>query len=709
MLKFASKATLLTLLALVLLAPQAEAQISGIRITQTGNTGLEINVDVTAFYTTGSTTSEAYLGTYYNAVPAIDWGDGSTTPRYGYGPSTGLPLAATSTVVNGIPARSYRGSFAHTYGSAGTYTIAANTRCCPITTPTYTLVSGTILTTTITTTGVFGPTTFTTSFVQNTLGVTAELPGFSKAFAPDTVAVGVPSTLTFTIDNANNTLDDNNLDFTDNLPAGVVVASPANVVNTCTGGTVTATSGTGVISYTGGLVTAGATCTISADVVSGLPGGYVNTTGDLTSGFGNSGTANDTLNVTAVPPTFSKSFAPNPTSVGVPSTLTFTIDNSANAAAAPALDFNDDLPAGLEVASPANTANTCTGGTLTATSGTAVISYTGGSAAAASTCTISVDVVANLPGDYANTTDDLTSSFGNSSTASDTLTVTAVAPTFTKTFVPDITGLDLPSALTFTIDNSANAAAAPAIDFTDNLPNGLVISTPANTTNTCTGGTLTATDGTSSINYTGGSVAANGTCTITVDVQSDTSGIYSNTTGDLTSSFGNSGTASDDLNVSGAPVFLKEFFPATIAPGGISTLTFTIDNNANNVAAMDLAFTDNLPTGMEVADPANPNNTCTGGTLTANPGDVVITYADGTVAANATCTVSVDITVTEIGNFENIAEDLSSNLGSSAAGSAVATLSGGSVLDIPTLSTVGLVALSVLIGFMALVLIRRRL
>ncbi|MEM8934664.1 MAG: hypothetical protein AAGE94_25945, partial [Acidobacteriota bacterium] len=182
----------------VFLPTSADAShISGMRVTQTGGTDLQVDVDVTAFYTTGSTASEAYLGTYYNAVPAIDWGDGATTPRYGYGPSTGLPLVATSTVVNGIPARAYRGSFSHTYGASGDYTISANTRCCPLTTPTYTLVTGTIVTTTVSTVGVFGPTTFTTSFVQNTSAVALAAPAFSKAFGTNPVAVDTPTTLTF--------------------------------------------------------------------------------------------------------------------------------------------------------------------------------------------------------------------------------------------------------------------------------------------------------------------------------------------------------------------------------------------------------------------------------------------------------------------------------------------------------------------------------
>lgn len=416
--------SLLVLVLLLGLGPMAAeaSHISGIRITQTGNTGLMINIDVTAFYTTGSTETTAYLGTYYNQVPAIAWGDGSTVPRYGSGTSTGIPLAATSTVVNGVPARSYRGSFSHTYGGPGNFTISANTACCPLTTPTYTLVTGTILTTTFTTSTPFSTmATVTTSFVQNTLGVDIVLPVFNKAFAPDTVAVGVPSTLTFTIDNSGSTLDDNALAFVDNLPAGVLVASPANPVNTCTGGTLTATSGTAVISYTGGTVAAGATCTISVDVITEVPGALVNTTGDFTSAFGNSGTATDTLTGTATPPTFSMAFDPDSIAIGDISTLIYTIDNTANAAAASGLSFTNNLPTGMEVAATARhlprpnaASTTCTGGTLTAVPGTSVISYTGGTVLAMSTCTVSVDVTITTDGVFENDAGSLGSSLGSS-------------------------------------------------------------------------------------------------------------------------------------------------------------------------------------------------------------------------------------------------------------------------------------------------------
>ena len=79
--------------------------------------------------------------------------------------------------------------------------------------------------------------------------------------------------------------------------AGLVVASPANASTTCSGGTLTATSGTGTVSYTGGTVAAAATCRVSADITAASDGAYTNTTGDLTSSFGNSGTSDATLTV----------------------------------------------------------------------------------------------------------------------------------------------------------------------------------------------------------------------------------------------------------------------------------------------------------------------------------------------------------------------------------------------------------------------------
>jgi hypothetical protein len=64
-------------------------------------------------------------------------------------------------------------------------------------------------------------------------------------------------------------------------------------------------------------------------------------------------------------------------------------------------------------------------GDRSATAGTGVISYTGGSVAAGSACTIAVAVTGGSIGTFANVTGDLTSSLGSSGTATDSLVVLA--------------------------------------------------------------------------------------------------------------------------------------------------------------------------------------------------------------------------------------------------------------------------------------------
>ncbi len=250
----------------------------------------------------------------------------------------------------------------------------------------------------------------------------SQAPLFAKAFAPDVIGSGGISTLTFTIDNTAGSSAATGLDFTDNMPGAITIASPANATTTCTGGTLTATSGMSVITYTGGSVAAASSCTVQVDVTSSTVGTHVNTTGDLTSSLGNSGTANDSL-VVEPPPTFAKVFSPDPILSGGTSTLTFTIDNSASALAASGLDFTDSLPAGVVIATPPAASTTCTGGTLTAAAGTSMISYSGGTVAASASCTVQVDVTSSVPGAHVNVTGALTSSNGSSGTATDTLNV----------------------------------------------------------------------------------------------------------------------------------------------------------------------------------------------------------------------------------------------------------------------------------------------
>lgn len=270
----------------------------------------------------------------------------------------------------------------------------------------------------------------------------------------------------------------------------------------------------------------------------------------------------------------------------------------------------------------------------------------------------------------------------------------AAPPGFSKSFSPAIVPIGAVSTLTFTIDNSANGTAIGSLDFTDNLPAGMVIDTPSTASTTCSGGSLTALPGASVISYTGGTVSASSSCTVMVDVVANSLGVFANTSGDLTSDAGNSGPAASTLTTVAAPVFTKMFAPDVIGVMEISTLTFLIDNTANGPAATSLDFTDSFPTGVVVASPANASTTCSGGSLTALPGAGSISYTGGTVGGSATCSVSVNVTALEPGEMLNVSGDLTSSAGNSGPAFALLTVIAGG--PIPTLTWPGLLTLVLL-------------
>jgi hypothetical protein len=127
------------------------------------------------------------------------------------------------------------------------------------------------------------------------------------------------------------------------------------------------------------------------------------------------------------PPTFSMMFNPTSVETNMPSVLTFTINNTASLLAATNLSFTHILPLGVQIAAVPNGMTTCSGGSIIAAAGTNTIMYSGGgSVQGAGTCTVSVNVIATSAGIFPTTSDNLTSSAGDSGNASATLT--AVIP-----------------------------------------------------------------------------------------------------------------------------------------------------------------------------------------------------------------------------------------------------------------------------------------
>jgi uncharacterized repeat protein (TIGR01451 family) len=128
--------------------------------------------------------------------------------------------------------------------------------------------------------------------------------------------------------------------------------------------------------------------------------------------------------------------------------------------------------------------------------------------------------------------------------------VGATGPTATKAFAPTSVAVGSDSTMTITLTNP-NPAVVSAVAFTDTFPAGLVIAPTPVLTNTC-GGTPTGTAGTTTLSLTGGTIAANSSCTLTVLVRSAAAGSYLNTTGPIASSAGAGTAGSATLTVTGA-------------------------------------------------------------------------------------------------------------------------------------------------------------
>src|SRR5262249_37512970 len=99
----------------------------------------------------------------------------------------------------------------------------------------------------------------------------ASAPSITKQFGASSIPLNGTTSLTFNISNPNTNVALSGLAFTDSLPAGLVVATPNNLNNTC-GGTATAVTGSGSVSLSGATLATSASCTVSVNV-QGTTGG----------------------------------------------------------------------------------------------------------------------------------------------------------------------------------------------------------------------------------------------------------------------------------------------------------------------------------------------------------------------------------------------------------------------------------------------------
>ena len=404
-------------------------------------------------------------------------------------------------------------------------------------------------------------------------------------------------------------------------------------------------SGTDLLSIAGGTLLPGETCAFSVEVsvpVDARFGPHLNVTSRLTADVGGVARvalpATDTLSVEPIPPTLAASFEPSAIPGSGTSILAFTIDNRASALAAGDLNFSATLPDGLSLVTPLNVATTCPDGEVLTGPEAGQIGLSGGSVPAGETCTVTFEVTSAVPGNYLTTTGVLSTSLGQSPATSATLAVLP-PPRFTQSFAPPNPNAGQAATLTYTIDNSTSSLDALNVSFSNSLPDGLVLANPINYSSTCLNGSVSGGPGAPSFSFSGGTVPAGTVCTVRVNVVSLEGGTYQNTTGELTSSLGNSGAASDTLVVTPiVSVSLTQTASAqpVVAGSGSNNLVYTLTaSNSGPSTATGLTITEalTLPAGV-VVESIVPQE----GSYEDN------TWNLGTLASGATASLTVSLT-----------------------------------------------------------------
>jgi hypothetical protein len=506
--------------------------------------------------------------------------------------------------------------------------------------------------------------------LAGTAGAGLPTPFFSKSFTPSTIGPGSTSTLSYMIDGAGIASPATDLAFVEVLPADLVIATPSRLATTCVNATVTGPAGGSTIALSGGRLATASVCSVTVDVTSAVAGAYSSTSGDLTSSAGNSGPSQATLTVDASLPGFRLVVAPATVSPGAQSSLTFDIDNSANASDISTLSFGAILPAGLVIASPANAATDCGSPTLpanvTADPGTREISlFANGllpsfpALVAGGLCVVTVDVEASMAGTFDLVTGDLLAGNLNAGRAAGRLEVERKE--LQKLFVDDPTLAGEMVELQYTLTNLDRFESVALIAFSDDLGAalvGLAVTGPLPPT-PCGAGS--AVSGTSVVTFAGGSLGAGESCTFSLTLTVPADAVPSNylSTTSLAGfvkggQAGSWDAAVDRLRVVDNPFsFSKDFLDDPIGVGSITAVRYSITNESSAVSATDIGFIDELapPFGFPVSFEPFPLDPCgPGSSLAAVPTGSLeeqqgVQLSAGTLAPDAVCEFDVGFSV----------------------------------------------------------------
>jgi LPXTG-site transpeptidase (sortase) family protein len=564
---------------------------------------------------------------------------------------------------------------------------------------------------TVTTPATLGTTTLTNTIpagtltndqnISNPATVTANLTvngaiTGSKSFSPTTITQGNPSLATVTLTN-NTATPITGVTMTDTLTGGLILysAAPYNTppnLTTC-GGSYTGNAGDTTVTMTGGTIPANSSCLVRFQVTANSPVVRANTIGingicgtegalGIVCNQGAIASGNLTVSASALPVVGAKGFcaagpcpagATNNIAVGGSSAMSIRLTAPADTNLT-GFNVTDTLPAGMTIFNTTTSTAACIGGTLNVTAGAGSFSWTGGTINAGTTCIITVNVTTSASGMLTNTINpiDIGNGQGRILSAAFSANLNSSNYLISKSFTPTTINQNGSSTLRITLTNQY-LTALTNVNVTDSLatmggaPNNVVVASgPAYYVNNGCGGIVTAIAGSSTITLASGSIPAkagpDGTCTIDVNVTGlGASGARTNTIPIANVTANVSGTtvnprapATAILTVAPLTISVnKSFSPLTVFGGSASTLTVTL-SNPNNAQLTGIAFSDNLPSGMYIALPANLNTGSCGGILSGNPGDTSFSYSGGTLAATASCDLTLSVSTNVSGNLTNI-------------------------------------------------------
>jgi uncharacterized repeat protein (TIGR01451 family) len=537
--------------------------------------------------------------------------------------------------------------------------------------------------------------------------VVAAAPTISTAFSPSTIETSGTSILTFTLVNPD-AVPLTSGAFTNALPSGVFVAGSGTVAagGTCTGASgnsFTAGTSGAALSFTGLIVPAGAGgCTVTLPVSSTAASsavGYADTTSGLSSNEAPTSAVSNTAHLlVAAPPTIGVSFGTTSIAQGGTTVLTFTLTNPDNFALTSA-SFTDVF-ANLSVAAAASAGGTCAGASANSFSAgqTGTMAFSGLTIPAAGSCTVTLTVTSTTSG--ANT--DAASGVASAQTpvagsGSNTAILTVYAPPLISlgfnagTILVSSASATSSSLLTITLTNP-NAIALTNVAFTDAL-SSMQLHAAGAAAGTCTGASSNSfTVGATNLSFSGITIAASASCTVTVRVDSPStspaSGWPDATSGATSTQTPNAGAAPSAayLTVINYAQISEAFSPASVSANGTTTLVFTL-TNPSSIDLSSASFNDTFPNNITTSGNAQNyigtgRGTCTGaipsaGSTTASS----ISFTGLRLPANSSCTVMVDVSPSTAGNYTDTASGVTALESGASAGpiSNAATLAVGRV------------------------------